>query len=137
MAAMTGSWALKGFGMFSMVEKRTARWLGRVGPWQPEGWPGTEIGWGLIKEAWGQGYAIEGATRAIDWAFTELAWDDVIHCIHPENARSIALAIRLGSSLRAPGRLPAPFEALPVEIWGQTRAEWRALRGKSPAFRAS
>src|SRR5690606_17152865 len=41
MATMAGSWQLKGFGMFSVVEKETGRWIGRVGPWQPEQWPGT------------------------------------------------------------------------------------------------
>ena len=41
MAAMAGSWQLKGFGMFSVVEKSTGNWIGRLGPWQPEGWPGT------------------------------------------------------------------------------------------------
>ncbi|NPC84790.1 GNAT family N-acetyltransferase, partial [Pyxidicoccus fallax] len=44
MATMAGSWALLGFGMFSVLEKSTGRWVGRVGPWKPEGWPGTEVG---------------------------------------------------------------------------------------------
>ena len=69
MAAMTGSWWLRGLGMFSVVEKATGRWIGRLGPWQPEGWPGTEVGWGLRREAWGRGFATEGAAAAIDWAF--------------------------------------------------------------------
>jgi RimJ/RimL family protein N-acetyltransferase len=130
MAAMAGSWALKGFGMFSLVEKQSGRWIGRVGPWQPEGWPGSEVGWGLLKDAWSKGYAAEAATRTMGWAFDELGWEDVIHCIDPCNAPSIALAERLGSTNRGPGRLPAPFEHLEVEIWGQSREEWRARRGR-------
>ena len=51
MATMAGSWALKEFGMFSVIERETGRWIGRVGPWQPEGWPGPEIGYGLIQDA--------------------------------------------------------------------------------------
>lgn len=125
---MAGSWAIQGFGMFSVIEKATGHWVGRLGPWRPEGWPGPEIGWGLTRAAWGKGYATEGAAAAIDWAFDELGWSEVIHSIDPANAPSQAVARRLGSTLRGPGRLPPPFEAAPIEIWGQTRAEWRGRR---------
>jgi hypothetical protein len=38
---MAGAWAMQGFAMLSVIEKATGRWVGRAGPWQPEGWPGT------------------------------------------------------------------------------------------------
>ena len=125
---MAGSWTLQGFAMFSMIEKGTGRWIGRTGPWQPEGWPGTEVGWGIVRSAWGKGYATEAAAASIDWAFDHLGWEEVIHCIDPENRGSARVAERLGSRLRGPGKLPPPFEHLPVEIWGQTREQWRARR---------
>jgi RimJ/RimL family protein N-acetyltransferase len=128
MAAMTGCWALKGFGMFSVVEKESGAWIGRLGPWQPEGWPGTEVGWGLLKSAWGKGYALEGARAAIDWAFDTLGWAEVIHTIDPDNLASRNLAQRLGSANRGPGRLPPPYEHFPVDVWGQTREQWRSGR---------
>ncbi|AKU95364.1 acetyltransferase, GNAT family [Labilithrix luteola] len=127
-ATMAGSWSLLGFGMFSVIERATGRWIGRLGPWRPDGWPGTEVGWGLAREAWGKGYAREGAIAAIDWAFDHLGWDEVIHCIDPENEPSRALAARLGSRLRGPGQLPPPLDNIRIDIWGQTRAEWRARR---------
>ena len=126
MATMAGAWAIQGFAMFSVLERDGGRWIGRIGPWVPEGWPGTEVGWGLLRSAWGKGYGVEAATAAIEWAFDALGWEEVIHCIDPANAPSAALARRLGSRNRGPGRLPAPFEEYPVDIWGQTRAEWRA-----------
>jgi RimJ/RimL family protein N-acetyltransferase len=126
MCSLAGSWALHGFSMFSVIEKDTGRWIGRLGPWRPEGWPGSEVGWGLLRSAWGKGYAVEGAAAAIDWAFDHLGWTDVIHCIDPDNVRSMAVAERLGSARRGPGRLPPPFEAAKIEIWGQTREAWRA-----------
>jgi RimJ/RimL family protein N-acetyltransferase len=131
MAAMAGSWRLKGFGMFSVVEKSSGRWIGRIGPWQPEGWPGTEIGWGLVKDAWGRGYAAEGATAAIDWAFGNLGWTQVIHTIEPRNTASVALAERLGSTDQGPCRLPPPLDTLEVRAWGQTREQWLARRGEA------
>jgi len=126
MANMAGSWALLGFGMFAMVEKASGAWVGRTGPWMPEGWPGTEVGWGLHPAFWGKGYATEAATAAIDWAFDTLGWTDVIHCIDPANVNSQKVAQRLGSTNRGKGQLPAPFQDAPVEIWGQTREQWRA-----------
>ena len=128
MAAMTGSWTLKGFGMFSVVEKASGACVGRLGPWEPEEWPGTEVGWGLVKSAWGKGYATEGSAAAIDWAFTTLGWTEVIHCIDPKNVASISIAQRLGSTFRRSTRLPAPFESLEVDIWAQSRDEWSRNR---------
>jgi RimJ/RimL family protein N-acetyltransferase len=122
--ASAGAWMIQGFSMFSVIEKASGRWIGRLGPWYPEGWPGTEVGWGLARHAWGKGYAYEGAVAAIDWAFEHLGWSEVIHSIDLANHASQKLAPRLGSSCRGPGRLPAPYEDSPIEIWGQTREQW-------------
>ncbi len=129
---MAGAWALYGFGMFSVIEKASGKCIGRLGAWQPEGWPGQEVGWGLSIEAQGKGFAQEGAGAAMDWVFGVLGWQDVIHCINPENLPSQKVAQRLGSRNRGPGQLPAPYEASPIEIWGQTRAEWVQRRAVRP-----
>jgi RimJ/RimL family protein N-acetyltransferase len=123
---MAGAWAMQGYAMFSVIEKASGRWVGRVGPWQPEGWPGTEVGWGIVRDRCRLGYATEAATAAIDWAFAELGWSEVIHVIEPANVPSQAVARKLGSRNRGPSRLPAPYEATPIDVWGQTKAEWRA-----------
>lgn len=128
MATMTGAWSLRGFSMFSVIEKASGQWIGRLGPWCPEGWPGTEVGWALMRSAWGKGYAEEGSRAAFDWAFDALGWTEVIHTIAPDNLESQRLAQRLGSRLRGPGRLPPPLEQFPVEVWGQSREEWRSAR---------
>src|ERR1700743_2886850 len=54
---MAGAWAMTGFAMSAVVEKTSGRYAGRLGPWQPADWPGTEVGWGLLREFWGKGYA--------------------------------------------------------------------------------
>lgn len=136
MATIAGSWALLGFGMFSVIEKDSGRWLGRLGPWYPGGetggWPGPEVGWGLLSAAQGRGYAFEGATAAIDWVFDALEWTQVIHCIDKANTPSIRLAERLGSRRQRENvQLPPPFEAL-VDVYGQTREEWRRRRTAQP-----
>lgn len=130
---MPGAWLLQGFAMFSVIEKSSGRWVGQMGPWKPEGWPGNEIGYAFHPDAWGRGYAHESAVAAIDWAFDTLGWDDIVHCIAPENFASKRVAERLGSHLLRTGRLlPPPSETADVELWGQTRAQWaagRAARG--------
>lgn len=118
--------------MFSVIEKVSGRWVGRVGPWQPEGWPGTEVGWSIAREAWGRGYAPEAAAVCIDWVFDHLGWDEVIHTIDPENAKSKAVAAKLGSTYLRMDRLPEPHHEKPVEVWGQTRAAWQARRAVHP-----
>lgn len=125
---MPGAWAMQGFAMFAVVDKAGSQWLGQLGPWQPEGWPGTEVGWSLRRSAWGHGYATEAGAAAIDWAFERLGWHEVIHCIDPDNHASQAVARRLGSRRRGPGAMPPPYADSPIDIWGQTRAEWRAHR---------
>lgn len=122
---LTGAWHLQGFSMFSVIEKVSGAWVGRVGPWMPDGWPGTEVGWGIVRERWNRGYATEAAAASIDWAFAELGWTEVIHTIAPANLASRAVAEKLGARHRGPGRLPAPFDDTLIEIWGQTREDWR------------
>lgn len=109
--------------MFSVIDKATGRWIGRVGPWRPEGWPGPEIGWAIVRDCWGHGYATEAAAATIDWAFATLEWTEIIHTISPDNIISQRVARKLGSCNRGPGRLPPPYESQAVDIWGQSRLD--------------
>lgn len=126
--SLIGAWHAHGFAMFSVFERSTGRWVGRLGPWMPEGWPGTEIGWTISRDCWGRGYATEGAIAATDWAVDTLGWTDIIHSIAPENVASQQVARKLGSRNRGPGKLPPPLQDSVIDIWGQTTQEWRARR---------
>lgn len=125
---MPGAWVLQGFAMFSVVEKSSGRWMGQAGPWQPDGWPGTEVGYSFHPDARGKGYATEACAAAMDYAFDVLGWNEVIHSISPENTASQAVAKRLGSRNRGPGKLPPPLDVHAIEIWAQSRAEWAENR---------
>ncbi len=125
---MPGAWLVQGFAMFSIIEKSSGLWLGHAGPWYPDGWPGTEVGYAFHPDAQGKGYATEACAASMDYAFDVLGWTDVIHSISPTNPASQAVARRLGSRNRGPGRLPPPLDAHAIDIWGQTREEWRARR---------
>lgn len=125
---LAGAWHIQGFSMFSVIEKVSGQWIGRIGPWYPASWPGTEVGWGLVRSAWRKGYALEACTAAIDWTFDNLDWREVVHSIHPDNAPSQALAARLGSTCRGPCTMPPPYENEPCQLWGQSRETWMARR---------
>lgn len=96
LAMFLGHWRLRGYGFWAAEEKATGNFLGNIGLHFPEGWPGPEVGWQLRREYWGRGFATEGAVAARGYAFDVLGFDKLVSLIHPENARSIAVAERLG-----------------------------------------
>ena len=121
-AVIAGHWALHGFGMFVVEEKSSGTYAGRVGPWCPPGWPGFEVGWGIAKEFRGQGYAVEAARAAIDWTFTNLDIDRIIHCINPENLASQGVARRLGATIDGQATMSGDV----VDLWVTKREQWTA-----------
>jgi RimJ/RimL family protein N-acetyltransferase len=121
-AIMAGHWALHGFGLFVVEEKQTGRYVGRVGPWFPVGWPGFEVGWGIAKGFRGKGYAVEAASVSIDWAFGCFEIDRIVHCIRPENVASQKVAQRLGATIERQVEL---FDHV-TDLWVTQREAWTA-----------
>jgi len=99
MAYSIGHWHLRGFGHWAVEEKASGQFIGRLGFLHPVGWPAFEIGWTLSRKYWGNGFATEGARRALDYAFNELDKPHVISLIHPDNKGSIRVAERLGEKV--------------------------------------
>ncbi len=58
--------------------------------------PANEIGWRFSVENWGRGYATEGARAALDFAFDELGWREVVAFTAAANVRSQRVMERLG-----------------------------------------
>jgi RimJ/RimL family protein N-acetyltransferase len=118
-AVMAGHWALHGAGMFVVEEKSSGKFVGRVGPWFPPGWPGFEVGWGIAKEFRGKGYALEAARASIDWVFATFELDQIFHCIERVNTASQAVARRLGAEHQHE-----------IDLFGQVADVWVTKRGK-------
>ncbi|MFP3942647.1 MAG: GNAT family N-acetyltransferase [Alphaproteobacteria bacterium] len=110
MATIAGHGVLRGYTMFAVEEKVSGLWVGRIGPWRPEGWPGLELGWALHPDARGKGYATEGARAALDWMFRVLKPAEVISVIAPGNTASIAVAERIGERFSRTWRHPLAGE---------------------------
>jgi RimJ/RimL family protein N-acetyltransferase len=121
-AIMAGHWALHGFGLFVVEEKQTGRYVGRVGPWFPAGWPSLEVGWGIAKSFRGKGYAVEAAAATIDWTFATFEIGKIVHIIRPENAASQKVAQRLGATIERQFEL---FDHV-TDLWATQRDAWTA-----------
>lgn len=107
-AHVAGMWMLRGYGTFVFALKDTPdQALGMTGPWHPLDWPEQELGWTVWSaEAEGKGYAQEAAREGRRFAYEDLGWQTAVSYIDPENARSIALAERLGCTLDPEAETP-------------------------------
>ncbi len=106
-ASELGHWDIFGFGMFAVTRKGEDRAVALVGPWNPPDWPEREIGWMVLDgEAEGKGIAREAAEAALRHIWTALRWDTVVSYIDATNARSVALAERLGAVLDSQAQAP-------------------------------
>jgi len=87
LAMHVGHWALGGYGNFACIEKTSGAFVGRCGPWFPEGWPALEIGYSFQREFWGRGFASEAARACARYAYGVLQAPGVISLVHPDNLR--------------------------------------------------
>lgn len=120
LAMVVGHWTLRSYGLWAAEERASGVLVGYVGFWNPEGWPGFELGWTLRRSFWGRGYATEGARAALRHAFTQMQQPHVISLIQPENAASIRVAQRLGERLLE----SAEVMGKSVLVYRITRQEW-------------
>ena len=95
-AMIVGHWHLRGYGQWAVVEKASGQVIGRVGLFNPEGWPGLELTWVIGRSRWGCGFATESARAALHWAWGAVDTDRIVSMIRPDNARSIRVAEKLG-----------------------------------------
>ncbi len=114
-ATVPGMWAVSGYGQWIAEERDSGLAVGRLGPWQPEGWPDFEIGWTIFPQHQGKGYAVEGAAAAFVWAHEALGRDHAIHLIDPANVASERVAQKLGAAIT--GSWDIPGGGGPVNIW--------------------
>jgi len=123
-AAWIGHWALRGYGQWAIEERESGQLIGRAGIINPADWPGPEVGYLLGRAWWGRGYATEAARAAMDWGFEQIGFAALLSLIDPDNHASIAVATRLGESLRS----ETDIFGNRVLIYGISRADWEAGR---------
>jgi RimJ/RimL family protein N-acetyltransferase len=97
MAGFNGHWSLRGFGMWAIERLSDGAFIGRVGLHHPPYWPALEAGWVLARDAWGHGYAQEGAAATLAHARQALPVQRLVSYIQPGNERSVRVARALGA----------------------------------------
>lgn len=100
--AQRDHWVANGFGWRAAIERVTGTAVGFIGlNFLGDGTVGLapdeyEIGWWLAPEAWGQGFACEGAAVVRDDAFASVGAPSLVARVQPQNRRSIVVAEALG-----------------------------------------
>lgn len=97
MATIIGHWTIRGFGFYAVDEKETGHFVGCIGLWMPEGWPELEVGYWLMPEAQGKGYATEAVRHVRLLAKQHLGANEIVSYIHPQNIASQMVAERVGA----------------------------------------
>ncbi|MBT2694067.1 GNAT family N-acetyltransferase [Bacillus sp. ISL-55] len=89
-----------GFGLYAVEEKRTKEFIGFIGfhraTFEADFTPCIEIGWRLKKDAWGQGYATEGAMACLEYGFNEHGFSEVVSFTAEINKPSVNVMRKIG-----------------------------------------
>lgn len=89
-----------GYGLYAVELKETANFIGFIGfhraVFDADFTPCTEIGWRLIKESWGKGYATEGAAACLTHGFDNLGFQDVYSFTAALNTPSQNVMVKIG-----------------------------------------
>jgi len=99
LATYIGHWQLKGFSYLPVEEKESQRFVGCTGLWKSDPWPELELGYWILKEMQGQGYASEAGEKVKEFAFQVLQAPTLVSYIDVKNEPSIKVAERLGAVL--------------------------------------
>ena len=92
--------AQHGFGPWAVEVKDGAPFVGYIGLAVPRFdapfMPAVEIGWRLAFDAWGRGFATEGAKAVLTHALADLHLPGLVSYTAPSNWRSIRVMERIG-----------------------------------------
>ncbi len=121
-ASDAAGWVVDGFGCWTAVDRETGTPMVFLGFTKPERYPELELGWMTSAAAEGKGYAFEAAQAAQAWGFDALNMDTFVSYITPENARSIALAERLGATFDPNAARPTGESPAETSVYRHRRA---------------
>jgi RimJ/RimL family protein N-acetyltransferase len=89
--------AERGWGLWAVEVPGVAPFVGFVGLNVPRFMPdAVEVGWRLLKEHWGNGYATEAAGEALRYGFEELGLDEIVSFTTVSNTPSRRVMERIG-----------------------------------------
>lgn len=90
------------------------------------------FGYGLRRDRWGRGYAVEAARAVLARGFDEVGITGAELWIDRRNAQSIRVAEKLGASRRAEAVFSYQRGATPSYVYGLSAATWRGEHDSEP-----
>lgn len=104
-----------GHGLMALINNETSEFIGQCGLLKQEvdGIRELEIGFCIIPQYWGKGYAPEAAIACKEFAFANNMSDHIISIIHIDNEKSQSVAIKNGMEKWK----TTSFKSWPVDIW--------------------
>lgn len=109
-------WQKHNYCFFSVIEKDSNQWIGRVGPTKRANFEFQEMGWSIIPKYQGKGYAYEAICYVLEWALKNINWQNPIFRIGAENKASQALALKLGAKKQG-FEIPPKNPGENIEVW--------------------
>lgn len=92
------TWMLRGHGAWAITDRTDGALYGFVHIGAEPGDMEAELGYLVTAEGEGRSIAYEACRAACDYAYGTLGFKTLVSCVDPANARSAALAKRLGAS---------------------------------------
>lgn len=93
---ISSRWGSEKIGFCAVIEKSTNRFAGWCGLWRLSETGETEVGYALLREFWGKGYAVEAARAFLHYGFDELNLEKIVAVADPENRASRRVMENLG-----------------------------------------
>ncbi len=89
-------WEKEKIGFCAVVEKSSNQFIGWCGLWRLKETDETEVGYALVKDFRGFGYASEAAESFLIYGFEKLDLKEIVAVARPENRASWRVMERLG-----------------------------------------
>lgn len=126
-----------GYGLWAVIRREDGVFLGDCGITRQEieGNQLPELGYHIIKEYWGNGYASEAAAACIAYAFDDLGMDAVYSYTTPDNLASRRVAEKNGMVLVKTFKKELYGKAYEEVLYCLKREDWKGIlkkEGKSP-----
>ena len=109
------SYARFGFGLYTVVVKASGESIGICGLVKRDFLDDVDMGYALLPQFRGMGYAIEAASAAMRYGADTLRIPRIVAITHPENERSIRVLEKLG--LQSKGVLVLKGETRPTLLF--------------------
>ena len=120
-----------GLGVWATIERASGRCLGMHVLNHIQGEPDIQVGFILRKDAWGRGYAAEGARALLRYGFVTRGLPRIVGITDLDNTSSQRVLEKVGLERRGERTLPHPAYAGhgPFAWFERSAGDWLAAHG--------